>query len=164
MNPNWRQSNTDISGTRLLRILNKSVFLPVPAQCSTQGYTSMTNPTIVGRARSRSKRRHFHRPSSKMENPVWENRRLGGDLKSNYSNNLTMNNFKRQPPPSSPVQFLDVPEHYNTTYHKSDLIEKGVKQLSKDLGEFVKPYKPKSVEPNQRLVFLTWKTPRQNGR
>ena len=88
-----------------------------------------------------------------MENPVWENRRLGGDLKSNYSNNLTMNNFKRQPPPSSPIPFLDVPEHYNTTYHKSDLIEKGVKQLSKDLGEFVKPYKPKSVEPNQRLVF-----------
>ena len=94
-----------------------------------------------------------------MENPVWENRRLGGDLKSNYSNNLTMNNFKRQPPPSSPVQFLDVPEHYNTTYHKSDLIEKGVKQLSKDLGEFVKPYKPKSVEPNQRLVFKLTKNP-----
>jgi len=86
-----------------------------------------------------------------MENPLWENRRLGGDLKSNYTNNLTMNNFKRPPPPSSPLQFLDLPQQPNTTYNKSDLIEKGVKQLSKDLGEFVKPYKPKFVDPNQSI-------------
>merc|ERR1711860_381342 len=97
---------------------------------------SMTNPTIaVGRTRSRSRKRYLNRLSSKMENPLWENRRLGGDLKSNYTNNLTMNNFKRPPPPSSPLQFLDLPQQPNTTYNKSDLIEKGVNELAKILGE-----------------------------
>ena len=140
-----------------------SIFTGYSVLNWTEGHMSMTNPTIaVGRTRSRSRKRYLNRLSSKMENPLWENRRLGGDLKSNYTNNLTMNNFKRPPPPSSPLQFLDLPQQPNTTYNKSDLIEKGVKQLSKDLGEFVKPYKPKFVDPNQRLVFkLTWKS-RQN--
>ena len=89
--------------------------------------------------------------TSEMENyPIWaENRggRNGGiDVKSNYANNLTMNNFKRlslqQPPP---------PLNPNTTYHKSEVIENGVKQFSKDLCEFVKPaYKPKIPDSNHR--------------
>ena len=73
---------------------------------------------------------------------VWDNHGRRDALKTNYANNLTMNNLKRH-------GGGQISSGGNVTFHKADFIDPAVKKFTKTMGEYVKPYKSRA-EPTYR--------------